>query len=121
MGFDLSALELDDLVQDPKKYGAPTFKEFCENYDKITKRDSFGVIDKGSDLFKKSNIVKRHVFEIEGHRCKTLEQVERIAKEYGWDLHQLDYRPEVIPLGGGKADILVKFVSKADRERRHNW
>lgn len=113
---------IDEVLSDPTKFGAPTFKEFVRDYDKHkknAKRDSFGAIDKGSQVLGK--LVQKHEFEIEGHRCSSLERVEQIAKDYGWDLHELDYRPEIIPQGGGKHNILIKFISKVEREKRNRW
>ena len=111
-----------DLVRDPTSYGAPTFAEFKRDKEKyLGKRDDgFDQVDKGSGRLGK--IAKKYKYEIEGRQCKTLEEVEKIAHcELGIDIDALEYRPELIPLGGGKCDVLVKFVSKAERERRQTW
>lgn len=121
MGIDkFKDAQMDDIMSDPSKYGAPTFEEFRSNPEKWLGRDDdkFVSADKGSQVL--SN-VRKHIYEIEGYRCKTLEEVEKIAASQGIPLRSLDYRPELIPLGGGQADILVKFVSKDGREARANW
>lgn len=112
----------EDLVQNPNKFGLPTFEEFKNNREKwLGKRDdSFDQVDKGSKNL--SRMVKKQKYEIAGRKCKSLEEVERVAHcELGIDIDKLDYRPELIPQGGGTCDVLVKFVSKEERERRKDW
>lgn len=113
--------EWEELLENPNKFGAPTFDEFVANREKYIGRDDdrFSEADRGSSHLK--SVVQRHVYEIEGYRCKTLEEVEKVARNQGINLRELDYRPEVIPLGGGKCDLLVKFISKDEREKRSNW
>ena len=112
--------QLQDIVDDPSKYGAPTFDEFRRHPEKWLGRadDSLSSADQGSQFLKN---VKRHIYEIEGYRCKTIEEVEKIAASQGIPLRMLDYRAELVPIGGGKADILVKFISKEQRENRADW
>jgi hypothetical protein len=107
-----------DVANDPHKFGAPTFEEFKRNREKYMGRDddTLESAEKGSQTLKK--YVKRYLYEIEGYRCRTLDEVDRVATSQGIPIKDLDYRPTVVPLGGGKFDILVKFISKSDRERR---
>lgn len=99
----------------------PSFEEFCKNRDKYLGRedDRFAEADAGANNLKK--YTQRHIYEIEGYRCKTLEEVQRVANNQGIPIKSLDYRPEIIPLGGGKCDILVRFVPKHSREKRATW
>lgn len=111
---------MEDIVADPTKYGAPTFEEFRRSPERFLGRQDqiLSSADKGSKFL---NNVQRHIYEIEGYRCKTIEEVERVAASQGIPLRELDYRPELIPQGGGRADILVKFVSKTTRDARADW
>lgn len=96
-----------------------TFEEFKrrrESYLGLSDSEDFGLIDRGSQVLKKQ--VKRHIYEIEGYRCNSLEEVERVAAAQGIPLRALDYRAMVQPLGAGKCDILIRFVSKTTREAR---
>lgn len=113
--------QMNDLMRDPKSFGAPTFEEFKRNREKYVGRDDDKItqVDKGSSFHHK--IIDKYEYEIEGYRCKSLEEVERVAAEQGIALRELDYRPEFIPQGGGKANMRVKFVSKSDRVRREAW
>lgn len=113
--------DVEEVFENPHKFGMPTFEEFAKNSEKYLGRedDAFAQIDQGSKNLDRH--VQRHIYEIEGYRCKSLEEVEKVARSQGISLGALDYQPQVMPLGGGKCDILVKFVSKAEREKRDLW
>lgn len=113
--------QMEDLEVEAVKMGAPTFEEFKRNREKYLGRpdDHFGYIDRGAKEIGK--YVQRHIYEIEGYRCKSLEEVERIAASQGIPLQELDYRPEIIPQSGLKCDILVKFIPKWLRDKRAGW
>lgn len=112
---------MDDILLNPEKYGAPTFEQFKKNRDKYlgSEDQTLATVDKGSHNL--NRVVNKYTYEIEGFRCDSLEKVEQIAADYGIPLRSLDYRPELIPQGGGKAKMLIKFVSKEDREKRALW
>jgi hypothetical protein len=118
-----SSLEDSELMRNPNKFGVPTFEEFCRNPEKFTGRwdQKFQEVDRGSQWLGK--VATRHIYEVEGTRCRSLEEVERVAKEKGIDLQsrEYDYRAVLIPQGGGTADILVKFMRKADFDSREEW
>ncbi len=108
----------DDIYEDPHAYGAPTFEEFKKNRERYMGRDddSLASVSKGGEI--SNRFTQKHIYEIEGYRCKTLEEVERIAKSQGIALRDLDYKAILIPQGAGKGNLLVKFVSKEERSRR---
>lgn len=112
---------MEDILKDPEAFGAPTFEQFKKNREKYMGRDdeTLALVDRGSHNLKR--VVDKYTYEIEGFRCDTLEKVEQIAADYGIALRELDYRPELIPQGGGKAKMLIKFISKEDREKRALW
>lgn len=104
---------MEDLLNNPKAYGLPTFEEFSKNPERWRKaaEDIFSQVDIGSVLGLK-NRVANHTYEVSGYKCKTLEECERIALNEGWDLKQLEVCPEIIPLGGDKCEIHVVFKQK---------
>lgn len=114
---NLADLTADDILEDPKAFGMPTFEEFTKNREKYLGRDeeSLEQVDKGGINVRK--VTQRHIYEIEGYRCKTLEEVQKVAGSMGIDLKKLDYRPQFIPCGAGKWDLKVVFVSKDRRLR----
>ncbi len=108
-----------DLQNNPLKYGAPTLKNFIKRLDYYRNgyEKTFGRVDKGGAIANK--FTKKQIFEIEGYRCKTLEEVERVAGDMGLDLDALKYQGHCLPLGGGSADMLIKFISEADLQKRN--
>ena len=110
-----------ELTTNPNKFGMPTFDEYVRNRDKYigSEEETLASADRGSTALNRT--VKRHVYEVEGYRCKSLEEVERIARSQGIDLRKLDYRPQLVQAGAGKYDVIVRFVSKDDREKREAW
>lgn len=121
MAKNLNGATFDEVMAEPESYGLPTFDQFVKNAEKYNGRDDdrFAEADKGSTHLK--GHVQRHIYEIEGYRCRSLEEVERVAKSQGINIRELDYRPQVVPQGGGKCDLLVKFISKDQREKRKLW
>lgn len=112
---------IDDIYDNPHDFGAPTLEEFAKNREKWMGRDDDALISvtEGGQGIKKD--YRRHQYEIEGYRCRTLEEVERIARSQGIPLRELDYRATLIDTGSGKNDVLVKFISKKERETRAKW
>lgn len=80
--------------------------------------DELASIDRGSTIL--SN-VRKHIYELEGYRCKSLEEVESVAKAMGLEIKSLEARPEMIQAGAGKYDLLVRIFSKASKERRERF
>lgn len=103
-------IQLEDMLNNPKAYGLPTYEEFAANPEKWRKaRESvFEMVDIGSTNGLKNYVVK-HEYEILGYKCKTLEEVQRIADNEGLEVSKLEIKPEILPQGGGKCNILVRF------------
>lgn len=101
---------IEDIMRDPKKFGAPTFEEFSRNPAAYRARTQniFDAADNGSQILK---MVKRHRYEINGYKCDSLEEVERVALSEGLRPEDLEMKPEIIDLGGQWCDILVRFRS----------
>lgn len=114
-------ITMDDIVADPTKFGAPTYESFKKDPTKfLGKPDQvLATVDKGSENLKR--IISKYIYEVEGYRCHTLAEVERVAGSQGIEMKDLDYQPEVIPLGGGRANLLIRFISKKTKQRRSEW
>ena len=112
---------MEELAENPEKYGAPTFEEFQRNQGKYMGRDDdvMSSVSEGGHNIR--GITKKHVYEIEGYTCKSLEEVERVASSQGIPLRELDYRPILIPDSGLKCDIRVKFMRRNEIEKRGEW
>jgi hypothetical protein len=110
---------IDDILEKPSRFGLPTFEEFKKNPEKYLGRDDEALASVDEAGFMLKNILKRVKFEIEGYRCKTLEEVERVAKNQGIPLKELDYYAQLVPQGGGNCDVVVKFMSKSDLQKHY--
>lgn len=111
----------EEFSADPERFGFPSLERWQKDREKYlgSADEILASADKGSELL--SRTVKRHIYELEGYRCKNLEEVERVAREQGINLKQLDYRPQLVQAGAGKFDVIVRFVSKNMREKRDQW
>ncbi len=117
----LEDVSFEEFSLNPEAFGFPSFDSWQKNRDKWQGREDeiLATADKGSELLNRT--VSRHIYELEGYRCKNLEEVERIAQSQGIDLRKLDYRPQLVQAGAGKFDVIVRFVSKETREKRNKW
>lgn len=99
----------------------PTFEEYKKNRSRFLGRDDETLIqaDVGSTALAKQAV--KYIYEIEGYRCRSLEEVERVAASQGIPMRDLDYRPVAIPTVAGKCEVLVRFLPKSVRERRDAW
>lgn len=106
--FDDAAMQ--DIWDNPEKYGAPTFEEFCRKRESFldNHRNPLLTAEKGTSFLKK--IIRKTRFEIFGFRCKNLEEVEKIAWDHGYNPLELELKPELLPLNSHECDVLVKFV-----------
>lgn len=109
-----------DLMDNPNKFGAPTFQQFKDRRSFYQKNHntSFGNIEKGGEI--SNRFTKKQKYELGGYRCNSLEEVERVALNMGLDMKTLsdNYQAIFLPLGGGQADVLVKFMTPEDRQKR---
>lgn len=101
----------------------PTFDEFRKNPDKWRERpeEILEAVDSSSHTFR--DVIKRQVyFWRDTHECKSLEQVERIAREEGYDLSGLEMEPLVRPLHGSLAnhdmEVVIRFWPKLEFKLR---
>lgn len=108
----LSAAAIEDIVRNPQSIGAPTFEDFKRNYHSYMGRedDLFMKVDKGSELLKSR--IKKYKFEVFNYKCKTLTEAEKVIKDYGFKISDMDMVPELIPQNSFDCDMLVKFVPR---------
>ncbi len=110
---------IEELVENPSKYGMPTFDEFIKNKRKYlgSKEEMLESIDRGDPLTK-----LKHRYYVEGYRVETLEQAERLALDMGFNLYNdfiLD--AQIVPDYGHTNISEVRFRSKRALERRASW
>lgn len=117
----LKDVTFEEFAANPEVFGFPKFENWENERTKFIGADDeiLSSADHGSDNLRR--VVHRHIYEIEGYRCKNLEEVERVAQNQGINLKALDYRPQLVQAGAGKYDVIVKFVSKDQRQKRESW
>lgn len=106
---------LEDLVNDPASFGAPSFQDFCKDPDRYRFRKDhlLAIADDGSKLegLKKRLGVTR--WEIDGYRFDTPEQVENYCRDEGLDLNEdVDFKPCLIEGISGKIDLVNVYKRK---------
>lgn len=116
--IDWSKVTIEDLQADPAKYGAPTFVQFCANKGKYLGRydDAITAIGDGPTKFRKDlNKIRYQIHYVDIKES----EVERALSDYGYSLADIDLenqkstlkkKMDMIPLGGGKYDIVVNFL-----------
>lgn len=106
------------IIADPKAFGAPTFEEFCNNKDKIINdhEQRYIAVDMGGTaiqmLVSKYKYFFRSMHTGKRYKCKTIDEVNKVAHSEGVSDKDLDYDPQIIPIGAGKCNIHVTFFRK---------
>lgn len=105
---------IEDVDANPSKYGAPTYQEYLRDPEKFRKAFSeqgkLETLDRGSKILER--VIQKQVFIVNGIMCSSPEKAERVAKDENIDLRF--YRPELIEIGGGKADLHLIFEKKKE-------
>ncbi len=99
---------LQDLLADPKKFGAPTFGEYKSDPYKYQVNWA-AVADNGSRNL--GGQVKQ-TYKLFGYEVKKIEYAEKIAKDHGHDLRNMTIHPQIINEGGQKYNVVVEFRPK---------
>lgn len=118
LAVDFRDVQLDDIIANPHKYGAPTLEEFAALREKYLGRedDAMIALTDGPRTFRKD--LERIKFQVNGFDMKE-EQVEVALGDYGYTLSDIDLENrnsllkkqiEMVPLGGGKFELVVNFL-----------
>lgn len=107
-----SQWDVDDIIDNPQKYGLPTFQEFAKNPSKWKQgvEELFETVDRGSTQLKP--LIRKHEYRILGYKCKTLEEVQRIMNAEGIKLEDCDIKGDLKEESAGKLKVIVDFVPK---------
>lgn len=118
-------MDFKSVMENPHSVGMPTFDEYAANpahyISKFKMNDNAATLADMEDGAMNSvlgRVLKTVKHEILGYRVRTLEQVEKIALENGVDLRNIKYRACLIPLGGGDGEVLVKWMTEAEYNKR---
>lgn len=110
----MAELTIDYILQNPGKFGLPSFDEYAKNPDKYNIRpdETLACVANGNTILQRD--IKRHVYHICGYQVESLEKVETIALDHGWDLAKMDIKPHLEQAGAGKYEIHVNFVLRGE-------
>lgn len=117
--IDFSEASIEDIAENPTKFGMPTLEEFVRNKEKYMGRpdDELIAIDKGDP-----QLGCLQKYYVDGYRVDSLEQAERIARDMGFDLrHDFVLDPQLRPDDRGGFYNEVNFRAKASVAKRGNW
>jgi len=119
-GIDWSKVTIEDLQRNPNKYGLPTFEQYTKQRAKwnpgTNAEDSMIVLTDGPKQFRK-DLCKIH-FKVHGKEMPE-EQIEIALGDHGYTLADIDLENrgsrlkkdiQMMPLGGGKYDLVVNFL-----------
>ena len=103
---------VDDLLDNPNKYGLPTFQEFAKNPAKWKQgvEELFEIVDKGSTEL--NRLIRKHEYRILGYKCDSLEEVQRIMNAEGIRLEDFEIKGDLHRETAGKLKVIVDFVPK---------
>lgn len=115
------------IVEDPHKFGAPTFEEFAANPEFYRKKffgdgaeSALVAADGKSELLAKYET--KRVFELwtgtRQFKFEKLEELQKAAFNEGIDLRSLVIVPEILPEAGQKCKILVRFMTREQKAKR---
>lgn len=101
--------KLEDIIADPKKFGAPTFSEYKANPFKY-RIDWASIASNGSKQLSRNQVAQS--YKLFGYEVKKIEYADKIAKDHGHDLRDMTIHPQIVNQGGQKFNIVVEFRPK---------
>ena len=116
--IDWSNVQIEDVMENPHKFGCPSFEEYMRERDKWTTREDDAMIMLTDGPKKFRNDLRKITFKIHGMEMPE-EHIERALGDYGYTLADIDVENrnsqlkktmEIIPQGGGKYDVVVNFM-----------
>ena len=113
---------LDDIAQNPKAYElalgvpVPTFDEYAKNPEKYRGRrdEILESAQNGPELLRK--VTGKIYYYVGGYKVDSIEKAERVALDMGWDISQMQMKPNLDNAGGGKFDVHVHFENGGGHE-----
>lgn len=104
----------DEVLDNPKKYGIPTFEEHCKNPEKLlgAKDRIFSIVDAGSNFLSKYKV--EVVFKYKQWEEKKLEKLQSILLNEGVPFNELHIVPRTMDQIANTIKQVVEFMNDAD-------
>jgi len=106
-------LTIEDIIANPKKYGAPTFEEFKKNPEKF-RRSKEALITSADGGTKNIKGIKRHTYKVDGIKCESPEHCQRTMIERGLTEKDLNLTVELEDMKNGEIVAHVHFKRKTN-------
>lgn len=105
-------IQLDDVLDDPAKFGVPTFKEFLKNPEVMlgAKERIFNTVDGGSAFLSAYKIDTRYKYD--KYETKKLEEIQKITLEEGIKFEDLKFKSQVVDQTANTLKIIVEFYAE---------
>lgn len=109
----LDEVTAQDVLENPSAYGFPTFSEYRRNPKKWDQLPSvMGSAYDGTKIMPK--LIKTHDYGFisptgKRWRSRKLEEIDRIVLDHGYTERDLEMKPEMEQVGGGKYKNMVWF------------
>jgi hypothetical protein len=105
---------MQDLMDNPKAYGLPTFDEYCKDPD--TYRVGFKRLMTELELGPQSyrGQTREIHYWVGINRCKTPERAMDIMLDMGWDPRRIDPKIDTTTTTAGKLVFNVRFYQKPE-------
>lgn len=112
-------VKIEDIQENPHKYGVPTFEEFAKNPQKysphITEEEHLAVIDNGGQNLKR--YTKTKIFQVLGQTFKSLERAQDFCRDHGIAIK--DWKVVTYNTGGQVGEERVIIMSPEEFNRRN--
>lgn len=110
---------IEDIQNNPHKYGVPTFEEFVKNPKKyspgISEEEHLAIIDNGGQNLKR--YTKTKVFQVLDQKFKTLERAQEFCRDHGITIK--DWKVVTYNVGGQVGEERVIIMPPEEFERRN--
>lgn len=112
--MNTNEVSVQDILNNPHRFGLPTFEEFRKNSEKYKNNESkhLGMVENSSVNFKK--LIKKQSYQFEGIKCNCLEHAQNVAADHGCNLFRdCDIHPQMLgDRESGYINIVVNFKRK---------
>lgn len=105
---------VQDLLENPHYYGVPSFEDFKSNPKKYRKNPEHFLDMSDNQVGKLGKIINKKIWFMDGVRCDTPEKAQAVMLDKGLKEDDLQFAPELVDIGGQKADLHIHFRKKTN-------
>ncbi len=120
-------MDFNTLKNNPEKFGFPSAQQFISNPEKYIElfrgkeTNVFDIVSNGSTNAGIRAATKSIKYTFRQYKSTRLEEIERIAKDSGVNLRQMQFKAVINNEGGQNGEIVVRFMENEEFERRSKW